>query len=497
MRTASNILSTLSDDGWSRLANSSLAVTNQLDTSKGFTREGSALDDTVPMTVQVALARTCLKILEEGVAVSELDSSRGNNQLQHQGLKVLRQLLEGRFAERLSDLGLEEKLLSLLASTLNSHNTFPQGAIMDTLLGALKVKISPHADAVRRQPPRHQKRISKDAGANSSRPSLNTETTETDSGSFKPPGPPPALMDCLIGGIKAPSSRGTLEKWISLLCECLPLYSGTIFQLMLQLVECFCEEVSNSFAELKAKFRDRADGSPNDTEKIILCLLNGLEYSLSKGHDRLVVDESILVSSRSPEAPQGFFGNMVSGVFSNEGNQIRNAVGNHRLTVILCFQDTVRTCYTIWSWCSSRRSSDSENIESLASLQHTSLKLKNRTRRILENLFTTEPLECLETVIEIWCKIPQAEYEAESSIILNLLQTLQGSGPRVTIPALFNAIYSRTSPSAFPRRNSSTSWSYTLARWKMTYLMRFGRTVLHSCGTSLVTLFPIDQSCLA
>ena len=192
----------------------------------------------------------------------------------------------------------------------------------------------------------------------------------------------------------------------------------------------------------------------NAPESTLISLLNGLEHVLARGHERLLQEEMNSTLIKSPEQPQGFFGNMVSGVFTSETPQSRSITANNRLTVLLSFQDAVRICHTIWSW--GGPGSGIQDTESAASFNYTSLRMRNRARRLLEHLFAAEALECLETVVEIWQKSSKTPDGPRSPVALHLLHVLDGSKPKHTIPAIFNAIYSRTNPGALDPSRKST-----------------------------------------
>jgi hypothetical protein len=80
--------------------------------------------------------------------------------------------------------------------------------------------------------------------------------------------------------------------------------------------------------------------------------------------------------------------------------------------------------------------------------------MRNRARRILEHLFAAEALECLETLAVLWINFPQDDSQAAA--VMGLLNVLNGSKPKHTIPAIFNAVYSRTNPSALDPNRMST-----------------------------------------
>jgi len=237
----------------------------------------------------------------------------------------------------------------------------------------------------------------------------------------------------------------------------LPLYSRSIFQVLIPLVETLCTQVANTFDTLRETFREpdldmEVTSAPETT---LISLLNALEQVLAKAHECLLVEESRSVVVKSPDQPQGFFGNMVSGVFNSEQQQTRSATANDRLTVLLAFQDAVRICFRIWSWGQGSEASTLD-ANSAASFNYTSLRMRNRARRLLEHVFAAEALECLETVVDIWRASLIDTDATKHSAVFSLLPVLDGSRPVNTIPAIFNAIYSRSNPGALEPSRKST-----------------------------------------
>lgn len=78
-----------------------------------------------------------------------------------------------------------------------------------------------------------------------------------------------------------------------------------------------------------------------------------------------------------------------------------------------------------------------------------------------------------------------------SSLIFDLLHTLDGSRPKITIPALFNAIYSRTNPTALdPNRKSaltSNIMESDLAAFLVTYARSLDDDVLDEIWADCTT----------
>jgi hypothetical protein len=367
-------------------------------------------------------------------------------------LTTLHQILLSPYSLHLAELQLEYVLIDLLSESLDGPDPFIQVLLLDVVYASLKLQNSSHPIAPPLSPTtEHKRSIAKETSPG--RPSLTIDRGDRRSVSL--PAPPASLVKCLQAGFASPSSRPVLDSWISFLTECLPLYSDTIFQILIPLVETLCSEVGQTFSNLQKTFKDPGVSTEGAAapESTLISLLNGLEHVLAKGHDRLLLDEIRMPVVKSPDLPQGFFGNMVSGVFTSETPQARSITANNRLTVLLSFQDAVRICFTIWSW--GGRDGTAQDADSAASFNYTSLRMRNRARRLLEHLFAAETLECLETVVEVWQKSSRSQ-TARSPVVFNLLHVLDGSRPKHTIPAIFNAIYSRTNPTALDPARKST-----------------------------------------
>lgn len=345
-------------------------------------------------------------------------------------------------------------MIGRLAQSLDGHEPFLQVLLLDVVFDALKIKNAARPEPVPLSPSIEQKRQLTLERPQSSSRSMSVEAGDVPSLSSSPP--PPTLIKCLQAGFAASSSRPVLDNWVSFLVECLPLYSESIYQILIPLVETLCSQIGETFNNLRATFKNSQSGSSGSSapESTLISLLNALEHVLARGHECLLQDEMKLSVAKSPDQPQGFFGNMVSGVFTTETPERRSATANNRLTVLLSFQDSVRICFRIWSW--GGPDGGLQDIESASSFNYTSLRMRNRARRLLEHLFAAETLECLETVVQVWQNSSKGHNGSRSPVVLNLLQVLDGSRPKHTMPAIFDAIYSRTNPSALDASRKST-----------------------------------------
>ncbi|KAJ6127064.1 hypothetical protein N7523_002676 [Penicillium sp. IBT 18751x] len=468
LRTASNIISILSHNGWIIFLSHTVShAENRSETVKPE-------DNSSGKSLHATFFEASLRIIsDQSTTFTPPQVSTEGERLQKDALHLMRQLLLGPGAEDLVESGIDEFLVERLLIASDGGSVAVQGAIIDALLAALKVRFAQAYVPPPPPRPKHQRAGSRERLKSPSILSFTSDKPERKSSMAQIPRPPERLLDCLLKGISSARSRDIVDKWIGLLCEALPLYSGQIFQILLMLVECFCREIRASFGRLQLAFQQTEDWPQDRSEHVTIALLTGLETCIANAHERLLVEESNVPAVKSPDQPQGFFGNMVSGVFHSEGNQGRSNTANDRLTVLLCFQDAVRLCFSIWAWGAGDKSGVPPDSESMASFQYTSLRMRNRSRRILEHFFTAEALECLETLVEMWTK---SDMET-ATLIFSLLHTLDGSRPKVAIPAVFNAIYTRTNPGALENNRKSSLTSSLSESELASFLVAYARSL--------------------
>jgi hypothetical protein len=448
LRHVSNILKRPSQSMWVTLA------------------EASAFwsEDLSPHTsLQEWIVRTCLKTM--AVPVHRKGTIDESHVLEVHRLSVfiISQLYQSPLATPLRELELEVPLMERL-------KTAPpplQKLLLTATLSALQLRLTRSQQESPAEPkiptqPSHRSRMSLAL----TRDSEDIEPT--------PISPPPQLIGCLKHVFSSQTSRLILDDWVRFLIEVLPLFADTIFQDLLPLVECLCKQIELCFEQLKITFARRKIEKEISPESTLISLINGLEQILAKAHDRLTVQETKTSASKSPEQPQGFFSNVVSGVFTADSTQTRTPTANSRLTVLLCFQDTVRICFAIWSW-GGYGHLDQQDVSSLASFGFTSLRMRNRARRVLEHLFVAEALECLETLAVVWAKATKCDDQDTS--IMGLLNVLNGSKPKHTIPNIFNAVYSRTDPSALDPSRASTLTSNLSDTELVAFLVEYTRSL--------------------
>jgi len=426
------------------------------------------------LTFLALIVRVCLRAIWGRYAGSNLDVRDRVEHLHRAALGLLHQILTSPPARTIADLALEENLIKRLHRSLDERNVQAQSTLLEVVLDTLKMRVttlptnsitSPSSPLGSKRPSiidsMAQSRLSQqvDGGGLLPRPTVLTL--------------PITLLQCLQAGLASATNREVLDNWIDFLVSCLPLYADSIFQVLIPLIETLCSQSNQVFTALYKTFQTPSDEGDTIPESSLLSLLAGLEHVLARAHDQLLKDEVKAPPVKNAEPQQGFFGNMVSGVFATETAHTRSATANDRLTVLLCFQDAIKICFQIWSW--GTRETSKMDDEIMASFHYTNLRMRNRARRLLEHLFAAETLECLETIIELWQTA--LESQTDASRMLDLLHVLDGARPRYTIPAIFDAIYSRSNPGALEPTRRSTLTSTLNEATLVTFLVGYTKSL--------------------
>ena len=447
-------------------ANTSAALTGHLSATKsdkdykdgeiGVSAQGKAVVEipNIAMTVQSYLTKVCMRILEDHHQEHSTGVRHRISTLRQTSASLLKQLLVGPSSTTIVMMNLEDTLIRVLSRSVEQSDYMLQLPLMDVILIMIRARLTKTDTS----PTPHRRPTSRDTVRSVSQLSISTEKSEKDNMPGEPSIQISALLDCLTFGISSPNNHPVLEQWIRFLDNCLPLYSSNAFQVLMPLVDTFTRSIESVFQDLQVDFIGSPRGSHGTGEPIAVlnALLNGLEQVLARGHDQLLQTEGLPVAIKSPEQVQGFFGNMVSGVFASEAQKSRPTTANNRLTVLLCFKDAVRVSFNMWIWGDSGLGISSQDDAFSASFSYMSIRLRHRTRRLLEHLFAAEALECLETLVEFWHKANTGDSKTQSSTVFNLLHALEASRPKNTIPALFNAMYSRTNPNVLDPVRKST-----------------------------------------
>lgn len=253
---------------------------------------------------------------------------------------------------------------------------------------------------------------------------------------------PSKALDCLIHVFSRDRSSPILDCWFSFLNRILPLYGTALFQVLMPLSECLCEALSSLLQDLINTFLKGSPDSASVSDFAMIQILNALERSLELAHGTFAETTNQPTGSEREQQSTGFFG-MVS-VLSPEAIKAKSASDNNRLTVLICLKDALKTCFDIWALDESSVGGRAEDTISTASFKYITLKLRNRTRRIAENLFQAFELESVETLVAQWHDSMVEGDQLGCSKVLGFISTVDAARPKITTPALFNAIYSNS-----------------------------------------------------
>jgi len=261
----------------------------------------------------------------------------------------------------------------------------------------------------------------------------------------------PKFYTCVKSAINSPASRAILDEWIDTLAVVLPLHPQTIFSAMLPLVETLCKQITLIFNSVKTLANNYETRDVISTSHLP-SLLQGLEMIVATAHANLNDPENETNNQKPNQRSQG---SAIGRSFSQGPN--RNSRLNNRLAVVLCIHDTVKICFDMWNWATYGIEGQDTDQTSIATTSFNAQRLRTRTRRLLENLLAVEGLECVEMLLSIWIKQRSIDGKA-SQHVFSILNVLNGSRPRNTIPILFNSLYSRTNLEVLDinRRSSMT-----------------------------------------
>ncbi|KAF4556218.1 Dopey-like protein [Elsinoe fawcettii] len=380
------------------------------------------------------LAQFCIEVIRTV-------DSRSFETIHRQLLRLLDLLLESDSAAVLQHLVVEDTLISVIRDLIKFGKANLQIEYLSTITKALGVREAhqddKQTDTRSVEPPHRASDATK----------LSVESSRA---------PPAGLFESVREAISSSSSHQVLEHWMSFLTGVLPIYSQVMFSAMIPLVECFCTQINVVFRNLRVISTSSVPPTDQIPISSLPWLLHGLELVLASAHSGLETAGPEISTARPSPSTQTLFGNSI---MSPIGNPNKTARSNSRLTVILCVHDAVEICFNMWAWASYHTEGDEADPTSAATTTFNALKLRNRTKKILEHLFAAEGLECTEKMATLYGKARdgyRTDYDANN--VFSLLNVLGAARPRNTVPLVLNALYSRTNMDAldFSRRSTLT-----------------------------------------
>ena len=419
-----------------------------------------------PSSAPRFLFSACMYLLQCHNSMSESEDKKLALDIRKASIALIQRLLQSSRAGEIFDLDLETSLFRLLLNAIRDSHTSLQLSLIELLTIVIRARRAQSGESFDK---RHRRLGSESGNANTAQSSLPFKRPRHGS-DFLSLTLPPALLQCFVLAITTSSAYPILDLWVQFIDECLQIFGGDPFQVSMTLVDTFTKSILSVFSQVQSIFSGQTPLSHTmEPASSLQSLLSGLERVLARAHERLVQYESDATSIKIPE-PQGFFGNMVSGVMSTDPGAAKSATTNTRLTVLLCFKDAMKTCYTVWSWSASTQSKS--HPSSSASTNYIAMRLRYRIRRLLEHLFAVEALECIETLVSLYYGVSDLN-QMHGQAVLTLLHVLDGSRPRNTVPTIFNSIYSRTNPAALNPSSMSSMTSDLSERQLSQFLVKY------------------------
>jgi cellulose synthase/poly-beta-1,6-N-acetylglucosamine synthase-like glycosyltransferase len=277
-----------------------------------------------------------------------------------------------------------------------------------------------------------------------------------------------AFLKLLIKSIEKVETSVLLERWLHVITKCLHLFSESIFSVLLALNDALVHKLDLYFTQI-------ADGMQinerTDVETSMNYLMSGLEDLLCISHSYLLTS-SLQAYNKNNNGNDGFFGNVIQGVFLIESPAIRSSEQNKLYSILISFQDAVKVCFHIWQWADSKPQLNSVDVSD-RSLAYIASKLKFRAKKLLETLLDLEKKEVIETFVEI---------DPPQKTSIKLLNILDGGRSQVTLPHIFDSISSRCYPQLLEEsRRSSLNTNISEKD-----LSRFLVSYFHSVDTDTV-----------
>jgi hypothetical protein len=428
-----------------------------------------------PIPFQVFIIHVILRIIDIEPFSSTQDPEFSTiRDLYSTCFELITAILRNPFGQPLTGLKLEDYLLRKLMDNVSTMHPLLQPPLLGAVVAALQLSATQAPQDAGSHA--HTRKGSKDLASPALKYTHSSDSNLKDLPHGDHLETPSLIVDTLKAGFQSAQSRIVIDNWVSFLVDILPLYSSTVAKSLIPLVECLCSQSASVFEQMARTYRNQLLEEETSPEPTLIGLLNALESLLANAHEELLKAEGKPQRPKSPDQSQGFFGNMVQGVFNADAQQPSKAtMATSKLTFVLCLQDAVRCCFSIWCWGLHSDVGDKQDLLTHASYGYSTVRMRNRARRLLEHLFAAEALECLETLATIWCRPARSDVKPQA--VLGLLNVLNGSKPKHTIPAIFNALYSRTNPGALDPSRQSSLTSELQATELVAFLVEYIKTV--------------------
>lgn len=269
-------------------------------------------------------------------------------------------------------------------------------------------------------------------------------------------------VDYLVTSLSSMNTPLIITSYVKILSESIVYFGESIFHVILPLTASIVQCISRLFT------LEKTNGGYYQP---IALLLEGLENLLQVSHGYLGLDGRDGNQSIGGQR-NDFLQSVVSNVFYTENPEDSAKSQGERDVVLQSFKQVTLCCTDIWSW--AHNASDKSDA---TKKDYSSYKFKFRAKRLLETLYTLEPLETIENLVT-----------ADSSDILTLIHVIDGNKPSLTIPYLFHGIVIRYD------RHSTVKFSFTSNKTNQTKSEKYEPSLLHKLNGSTIVEFLIKYT---
>ncbi|EMR09440.1 hypothetical protein PNEG_02382 [Pneumocystis murina B123] len=245
------------------------------------------------------------------------------------------------------------------------------------------------------------------------------------------------LVKFFVTRLSATNIPSNVEILIDFYKNCLGLFTSDIFQIFMPFVETLSGRINSSIVDLEVGFSESKMGSLSSYEIILHCF-DALQCTISWALENHDYKFKNFVSKSSENV--GFFGNVMSGVFSVEAPNSVDFFTDILNSILLCFQDVVKLTFYVWSWLEGN--TVVVDLGKQETYKFINMRLKTASRQLLYVLYDTRPIETLESLIS---SVNKGDIKAEECIF-SFLSKFDDSRKHEIIPFLINSINSRINP---------------------------------------------------
>lgn len=217
------------------------------------------------------------------------------------------------------------------------------------------------------------------------------------------------------------NSSDLLSSWIELLVTTFKYQDESIFEFVEPIILQILKKVNSFYF----------NGSESKDDVSISLLLGVLQELLSLVRSYVVTLE--VNGTKNTNHDPGFFSSVVSGVLGDSSKHLDadSVISKNRRTMNICFAESTKICFEIWkeSDASLKKRNDTQGD---LSIKYQSLKLKHKSKMLLEKLYELESVEVLKTMILV--------NNVDYPVVFKVLNVLDGTRPQLTIPHIFKLI---------------------------------------------------------